>query len=49
MASADSTVAAAKKSMEEIKKVVQDMDRPQLLRKLGLFFDRRMVADIEIM
>ena len=47
MASADSTVAAAKKSMEEIKKAVQDMDRPQLLRKLGLFFDRRMVADIE--
>ena len=44
MASADSTVVAAKKAMKEIKKTVQEMNRPQLLRKLGLVCDRRMAS-----
>ena len=47
MVSADSTVNAAKKSMKDIVTAVQQMNRPELLRRLGLSCDYKMVTDVE--
>ena len=47
MASTNLTVDAAAKSVADIAKAVQQMDRPELLRRLGLICDRKMVADVE--
>ena len=47
MASAETASVTAEKTMQVIKKEMQEMNRPELLRKLGLPWDTTMVVDIE--
>ena len=47
MASAETASVTAEKTMQAIKRGMQEMNRPELLRKLGLPWDTTMVVDIE--